>query len=288
MEPMSTDQPTDVTVQRLWGQQPKPRRGPKPALSAERIVETAFELAEAEGLDAVSMARIAETIGCSPMALYRHVSSKDELLVLLTDRVAALLPDLPTGLGWRAGLERWARLQIDLVLDHPWYLGLPLAATLPGPHRLRWVDHALEALSDVPLPFDEKLAIIGLLAQHVLGEAQVQADTRRAAMETVRRSTGVPADVPDADLDPEAVDQANVYYDFETVLTQLATPEQYPHVFAAAATWDPHDAPPASPVDDIAFGIGIVLDGVEVYLRRRTGGAVGATDPSTGAAADPA
>jgi AcrR family transcriptional regulator len=275
MEPMSTDPPTpDLTVQRLWGQQPRPRRGPKPALSAEQIVEAAFEIAEADGLDALSMARVAETVGCSPMALYRHVAGKDELLVLLTDRVAALLPPLPAGLGWRAGLELWTRLQIELVVAHPWYLDLPLATAFPGPNRLRWFDHALEALSDVPLPFDEKLALIGLLAQHVLGEAQVQADTRRAAVERVRRTTGVAPDVPDTELDPDAVDRANPYYDFETVLTRLATPEQYPHLFATAAAWDPDAAPP-DPVDDAAFGIGIVLDGIEVYLRRRTGGAVG-------------
>ncbi|WP_211287423.1 TetR/AcrR family transcriptional regulator [Isoptericola jiangsuensis] len=280
---MSTD-PTDLTMQRLWGRQPRPRRGPKPALSAERIVETAFELAEADGLDAVSMARVAETLGCSPMALYRHVSSKDELLVLLTDRVAALLPDLTPGLGWRAGLERWTRLQIELVVAHPWYLDLPLATALPGPHRLRWFDQALEALSGVPLPFDEKLGILGLLAQHVLGEAQVQVDTRRAAVATVRATTGVAPDVPDADLDPDAVDRANLYYDFEKLLTSLATPEHYPHLFAAAAAWDPQDAPPASPTDDIAFGIGVVLDGIEVYLRRRTGGAVDSPVP---APADP-
>lgn len=288
MEPMSTDPPTDVTVQRLWGQQPKPRRGPKPALSAERIVETAFRIAEAEGLEALSMARIAETLGCSPMALYRHVSSKDELLVLLTDRVAALLPDLPAGLGWRAGLERWTRLQIELVLEHPWYLGLPLTTSFPGPHRLRWFDHALEALAEVPLPFDEKLGLIGLLAQHVLGEAQVQVETRRAAVEKVRRSTGVPDDVPDADLDPEALDRADVYHDFETVLTRLATPDRYPHLFAAAATWDPGATPASSPADDVAFGIGIVLDGVEAYLRRRTGGAVGAGDAAPDPTAGPA
>lgn len=271
---MSTEEPVppaESTLQRLWGQQPRRRRGPKPALSVERIVEAAFELAEAEGLGAVSMARVSESLGYSPMALYRHVGSKDELLILLTDRGADLLEDLPDGLGWRDGLELWTRRQIEMALAHPWYLDLPVATVPPGPRRVRWIDQALRVMAGLDLPFDAKLSIVGLLAQHVLGEARVQIETRRAAVEQVRRTGEVGPDTPDDELDPGALARANPFHDFEMVLSRLATPDQFPHLFAALATWEPPEEHETAQEDELSFALDILLDGIEAYVRRRTG-----------------
>jgi AcrR family transcriptional regulator len=269
-------QPKDVAaagelpaaVQRLWGAAAPRRRGPKPALSAARIVRAAMELADAEGLAAVSMARIAEAVGYTPMALYRHVAGKEELLVLMSDAVAAELPGIPADGGWRAGLEAWTRAQIDRALTRPWMLDLPLSAAPPGPNRVRWIDQAFGVLRPLNLPPDEKLAIIGLLAQHVLGEARVHTESRRAAVQQVRREAGLPDGTPESELDPAAIDAANPYADFETILARYADPTTYPHLFEAFATW-PETPITAPSDDDIAFGITVVLDGVEAYLRRR-------------------
>jgi AcrR family transcriptional regulator len=256
------------TLQRLWGATAPRRRGPKPALSAARIVQAAMDLADAEGLAAVSMARIADAVGYTPMALYRHVSSKDELLVLMSDAVAADLPDIPAGTGWRAGLEAWTRAQIEMGMARPWFLDLPLSGVLPGPNRVRWLDQAFGVLREVELPGDEKLAIVGLLAQHVLGETRVHVETRRAAVQRVRREAGLPDGTPDSELDPAAIDAADPYADFEAMLGRFASPATYPHLFEAFAAWEGTTAS-APTDDDIAFGITIVLDGVEAYLRRR-------------------
>ncbi|PUB28884.1 TetR family transcriptional regulator [Promicromonospora sp. AC04] len=274
--PEPAEQPHDAAparelpaaVQRLWGAAAPRRRGPKPALSAARIVQAAIDLADAEGLAAVSMARIAEAVGYTPMALYRHVSGKEELLVMMSDAVAADLPDVPTDGGWRAGLEAWTRAQIALGLTRPWMLELPLSAAPPGPNRVRWIDQAFGVLRPLDLPPDEKLAIIGLLAQHVLGEARVQIESHRAAVQQVRREAGLPDGTPESELDPAAVEAANPYADFETVLFRYADATTYPNLFEAFATW-PEAAPPTPPDDDIAFGVTAVLDGVEAYLRRR-------------------
>jgi AcrR family transcriptional regulator len=257
-----------TAVQRLWGAAAPRRRGPKPALSTARIVQAALELADTEGLAAVSMARIAEAVGYTPMALYRHVSGKEELLVLMSDAVAADLPDVPTGAGWRAGLEAWTRAQIELGVARPWMLELPLSAAPPGPNRVRWIDQAFGFLRPLDLPPDEKLAIVGLLAQHVLGESRVYIESRRAAVQQVRRDAGLPDGTPESQLDPTAIDAANPYADFETVLARYADPATYPNLFESFATW------PSNPLttpsdDDVAFGISVVLDGVEAYLRRR-------------------
>ncbi len=262
-----------TTLQRLWRRGAPRRRGPKPALSVEQVVRAAVEIADAEGLEAVSMARVAESLGYSSMALYRYVASKDELLALMADAVAAdfTLPPYPEG-DWRAGLEAWTRAQIDGVIARPWFIDLPLATVQLGPNRLRWVDAAFTILRDLGLTVDEKLQIVGLLAQHVLGEGRVQVETRRAAADAVRREQGLPASTPESELDRGALDRANPYHDFETVLTHLASPDAYPDLYAALA-----DAPqPPGPArhsdlweDDIGFGLQVVLDGVAAFVERR-------------------
>lgn len=269
-EPQDGGPPAELpaVVQRMWGDAAPRRRGPKPALSAGQIVQAAVDLADAEGLAAVSMARIAEAVGYTPMALYRHVSGKDELLALMSDAVAKDLPELPADSGWRAGLETWTRAQIDLGLDRPWMLELPLSTAPPGPNRVRWLDQAFGVLRSLELPPDEKLAIVGLLAQHVLGEARVQIESRRAAIEQVRRDARLPESTPESELDPDAIEAANPYADFEALLTRYAEPTTYPHLFEAFGAWQ-GTAADAAVEDDIAFGISIVLDGVEAYLRRR-------------------
>src|SRR5579859_8267137 len=75
--------PAEVAA--AWGVRERPHKGPKPALTLARIVDAAVGLADAEGLDAVSMARVATALGAAPMSLYRHVSAKEELRRLMVD-----------------------------------------------------------------------------------------------------------------------------------------------------------------------------------------------------------
>ena len=226
--PVSDDRPRDTppdvdeAMRRLWGQQAKRRRGPRPALSVHAIVEAALELADAEGLAAVSMARVGDALQCTAMALYRHIGSKDELLTLLVDRVAADAPALPEGLGWRDGLEAWTRVQIDGVLAHPWLLDLPLASTPLGPHRTRWIDQGFGVMRRLDLPTEEKGQILSLLSQHVLAEARVQVE--------IRHLTTSP------------------FADLAQIIDHLADVEELPHLFAAFADGSGGDA-------DEAFGI---------------------------------
>jgi AcrR family transcriptional regulator len=227
----------DERTRRLWGQTATRRRGPKPGLSVHAIVEAAAELADADGLGAVSMARVAEVLQCTSMALYRHIESKDELLTLLTDRVAADAPALPDDLGWRDGLRQWTQVQIDGVLAHPWVLDLPLASTPLGPNRARWIDQGFGVMRRLDLPTHEKGQILSLLSQHVLAEARVQVELRRVAT-------------------------TSPYLDLARIIDRLADVEQMPHLFAAFADGSIGDA-------DEALGIELILDGIEARLRRR-------------------
>ncbi|MFE6233926.1 TetR/AcrR family transcriptional regulator [Cellulosimicrobium sp. NPDC057862] len=274
-EARSTDRPTPgaelpPVIARLWGRGAAPRRGPKPALTVEQVVRAAVDLADAEGLPAVSMARVAESLGYSSMALYRYVESKDELLVLMADAAADVLALPPYDEGdWRAGLGAWTRAQIEGVLARPWFLDLPLTTAQVGPNRLRWIDRAFAILAPLDLTTDEKLQIVGLLAQHVLGEGRVQVETRRAAAEAVRHAQGLPADTPEADLDQDAVAAANPYADYELVLTRLVDPETYPALTGALAAWTPAETQPDDWESDIGFGLDILLDGIEAFVAKR-------------------
>lgn len=270
-----TDRPDAGTelppvIARLWGRGPTPRRGPKPALTVDQVVRAAVDLADAEGLPAVSMARVAESLGYSSMALYRYVESKDELLVLMADAAADVLTLPPYDEGdWRAGLSAWTRAQIEGVLARPWFLDLPLTTAQVGPNRLRWIDRAFAILAPLDLTTGEKLQIVGLLAQHVLGEGRVQVETRRAAAEAVRRAQGLPADTPEVELDQDAVAAANPYADYELVLTRLVDPETYPALTGALAAWTPAEAQPDDWESDIGFGLDILLDGIEAFVAKR-------------------
>src|SRR3954452_14456584 len=89
----------------LWGVAESGRRGPKPRHTVEDVVQAAIVLADAEGLTALSMRRVAETLQLSPMSLYTYVPSKAELVDLMIDRVAGEMNDPgPTGGGWREQL----------------------------------------------------------------------------------------------------------------------------------------------------------------------------------------
>ena len=122
-----SDRPSSA-LERLWSRDDSERK-PRLGLSLERVVQSGIELADADGLGAVSMKRVAERLGFTTMSLYRHVSSKDELLLLMQDTVwqppAGL--DVPRD-GWRSGLAWWTR---RAVRDH----GAASLARRGPPHR---------------------------------------------------------------------------------------------------------------------------------------------------------
>src|SRR3954451_19235158 len=105
-EAAATEPPLAASLEAAWGRRARPTKGPKPGLSLERIVEAAVALAQAEGIGAVSMARVAGGLGSCPMSLYRHVAAKDELLALMVDAALGPVPSPAPQEDWRAGLTR--------------------------------------------------------------------------------------------------------------------------------------------------------------------------------------
>src|SRR5918997_4285770 len=116
-EAMDDEQPTGLpaSIEAAWGVRTRPNKGPRPALSLERIVAAAVKVAAADGLQAVSMSRVAAELGVSTMSLYRYVAAKDELLALMAD-LPFEAPPARRGPeeSWRDGLSRWASTEREV------------------------------------------------------------------------------------------------------------------------------------------------------------------------------
>src|SRR5262245_35900157 len=102
-----------ASIAAAWGLRERPNKGPRPALSLQRIVAAAVRVAAADGLQAVSMGRVASELGVSTMSLYRYVGAKEELLALMAD-LTFEAPPARRGPeeSWRDGLARWARTEL--------------------------------------------------------------------------------------------------------------------------------------------------------------------------------
>ena len=124
-----------LTLELLWGRRERPNRGPKPGLTLERIVASAIAVADAEGLDAVSMRRVAAKLGVGTMSLYRYVPGKNELLDLMLDRVSdpGDAAQRLRGRDWRGVLETYAHGTWDLYTSHPWLLQVNWSRPALGP-----------------------------------------------------------------------------------------------------------------------------------------------------------
>ncbi|MBO0855719.1 MAG: TetR/AcrR family transcriptional regulator [Nocardia sp.] len=129
-----------------------PRRGPDRRLSVDAVVQTAIDIADREGLRAVTMRRVATDLGAGAMTLYTYVPSRSELLDLMLDSVYAAIERRPaTGTGWRARAEAIAEENRDLYLAHPWVCEVSTQRPPLGPGQLAKYEHELAAFDGIGL-----------------------------------------------------------------------------------------------------------------------------------------
>ena len=159
----------------IWLRPEVTGRGRAPGYSRAQIAKAAIAVADAEGLEAASMRRVATEIGAAPMSLYRYVRSKDELRVLMADE--ALHQDwrhwesLPEG-DWALSLRRLAHNLRRLVLAHPWWAEVVTRGPIFGPHIMRMVDVTLAGLDGLGLDIDGMMEIAEIVQIFALGYAQ--------------------------------------------------------------------------------------------------------------------
>lgn len=232
----------------LWGRREAGRRGPKAGLSVEAIVAAAIDIANAEGLDAVSMAKVAKAVGFTTMSLYRHVSNKDELLQLMWNASADGVQDLElVGDTWRSRIRSWAMAQREAVERNIWIVQMPMATPPLAPNSVTWMERGLEALEQTGLADGDKLRILGLFSSHALIDARMAFDARRAT---------------------EKADGAKPL-DYAEVLEVLVEKERFPLLHRAVHSGELHDPPEGvDRLEEYRFDLEIMLDGIEALMAR--------------------
>jgi AcrR family transcriptional regulator len=219
----------------VWGFPSPARRGPKPAHTVADVVAAAMALADEEGVAGLSLQRIARRLDLTPTALYRYVSSKDELVMLVVDAGAGAPPaELPGT--WRAGAAEWVRALIARYRAHPWLVDLPVRGAPVTPNLLAWLESLLGVLRATGLPAGDQLSCATLLdgyARSVAGLARDLAASDRTPVQS-----------------PEVVG----------FLYPLLAERGYPLVAGMLAGGEYVDSP-ADP--DIEFGLNRILDGID-------------------------
>jgi AcrR family transcriptional regulator len=195
------------------------------------------------------MKRIATELGASPMALYRYVATKDELLLLMVD--AALgRPPVPArpGEGWRAALTRWTAGYRTLLRRHPWILRIPINAPPITPNQIAWMEAGLMSLRETALSEQEKLSVILLLSGFARNEATLMADIAAAA-EAAGSMT------------------QEVWATYSQLLARLIDPGRFPALCQALASGALDDEDELDAEFD--FWLARTLDGIDVLVRAR-------------------
>ncbi|GAA0511209.1 TetR family transcriptional regulator [Paractinoplanes deccanensis] len=216
----------------FWEERPRATRGPKAALTLDQIADAAIAVADAEGLAAVSMQRVAAELGFTKMSLYRYLPGKTELVALMLERAIGVPPALDAA-GWREALTAWAEALLRRYEAHRWALEATTGGRPIGPHELAWMESALAVLPP-GLSGAERMDAVAVLAGQVRMIAG-QAGTAESELAAT----------------------------IELVLREHA--ERFPALAAAVA-----DAAERGGRDQaFGFGVGRILDGIEVLLRAR-------------------
>jgi AcrR family transcriptional regulator len=229
-------------LQQLWGRDTARRRGPKPTLSLQEIGRAAVDVADRDGLDAVSMKAMATHLDVSTMSLYRYLDSKEELLSLML-HVAYGRPDLPPAPDWRTGVEQWASALAARLIEHPWIVSVPLAEPPLEPNPLRWTEAGLAALAGTGLPLPRQLSTLLVIDGYV--RSQTALSLQIGAVGAHRKPSVRPGT-------------------YGQRMAALVDPASFPHLSQSGA---------ASPEPDFhttqyTFGLALILDGLAALIQR--------------------
>lgn len=231
----------------LWTRVPPQSR--RPRLSREDLAATAMRIADADGLDALSMRRLATELDVGTMTLYHYVRTKDELLTLVNDAVMGevVVPShMPIPKDWRAALTLIATRTAAAFVKHPWTLDSNDDPPI-GPNSVRHFDQSLEAVASLDIPLADKFDIISLVDEYVIGFSRSERNARRS----------------------DAIDNEDDMIDYVSVLIDTGA---FPHL---AALTDEMGLRPlwqrvySSLRDEKRFtrNLGRLLDGIEASLR---------------------
>lgn len=236
-----------------WGIVKPSRRGPKGELSIKKIVDAAVEIADRDGLAAVSMSRVAQSLGFTTMSLYRYITSKDDLLLLMQDSVCNIPIPPDAGKPWREEMKEYVWATVGVFQKHPWYGDIPITGVPLTPGVLPVIDWMLRIMKDFPVNDFEKLSFLLLISSYSRAVGMIARD-----MDSAIR----------AGADPKAF-SGNGYGD---ALRQLVTPDRFPNLHPVIQS-GVYTEEVESPIgNDLEFGLDRILDGIEHYVKLKSEG----------------
>jgi AcrR family transcriptional regulator len=212
------------------------------ALTRDRILETAVALADAGGVDSISMRRIAQELGVVPMALYKHVANKDELLDGMVDLVVGEIDPPLEGVDWKTAMRERILAARRVLLRHPWAAPVIASRGTPTPTVIGYLDSMMGILLAGGFSVDLMHHALHVLGSRILGFSQELFDDA--------------ADMPEEEA--------------RAMWTELA--DVYPNIAALAGAYFEgeisHDegSTVGGPCDDqfeFEFALDLILDGLE-------------------------
>ena len=209
---------------------------PRAQLTRQQVIAAAVELADSEGIESISMRRLAQELAVEAMSLYTHVRNKDDLLDGMADAVISEIPPSAAGAGWKASLRQMALAARKVMLRHPWAPRIVETRTAPGPAALGYINTVLGTLREGGFTIAQAHQAIHILGSRALGFTQALFD-----------------DSGDGDLDPETAAQLQ---------SQLGATHPYVVEMALAVT---HSGALGA-CDDaavFAFALDFILDGLD-------------------------
>jgi AcrR family transcriptional regulator len=228
------------TFDLLWALERGGKRGRRPSLSRDTLVRVAIELADTEGIAAVTMQRLAALVDSKAMSLYRYIPSKDVLLDLMWDAAMAAPPRLGSG-RWRSKLTRWAVANFERLEQHPWLIELVGSVRSVGPRWTSWLEVGLAAMANLPLNASEKLAVLTVIDGHLRSTARLRFGVKASPQWAA---------------------------DFGRMLQRSVADDVYPTLGAMVRRGE-FDVPGMSMEQMFDFGLDRILDGIEAYSERR-------------------
>ena len=240
------------TLQLLWRDPAAvPRHGPRQGLSIDAVVDAATELADAEGLDAVTMRRVAQELGVVPMTLYTYVPGKAELLDLMLDAAYARMTRTDSsGRPWRQRLAAVAAENWDLYEAHPWAAAVSTVRPPLGPGQMAKYEHELSAFSGLGLDDVTVDDCLTCLLTFVQASARAAADAR--------------AGQRDSAMDDEQWWAANA-----PLLARVFDERAYPTAARVGAAAGAAHGSAYNPGHAYDFGLQRVLDGLAALIDGR-------------------
>ena len=161
--------PTAVLL--AWGVTPSTTKGPKPRWSLEQLLDTAVELGDQQGIDAISMSGVAKALGSGTMSLYRYVESREDLVILAADRALGSAGVEIDGAPENQ-LRTWVRKLRAVYEQHPWLTTIPVGTEPLLPSYLVWLEAGLKCLEPLGVTGTRAITVITMLWTYTRGDVE--------------------------------------------------------------------------------------------------------------------